>query len=296
MYLGRVAELPDLDLLLPRVLEARGQDGWEGLATEWDFGKSNHFVTVVEFDEPLHGDRFGVLCHGSGPELRGPGPHGIGLYVDQSPRLRELARRIDTPWGPLLVLADQSSVCEYLAGYSSAEECSRKRRTALAERLVPGVVEVSNTTHQGLLAPNDINLGCVVESGDELVPVTLRADLPIHLMVMTPSLSDASIQSLGFAKRAEETGAWSRLAHANLLPHGGGYSVPGYKRLVKVIEREGARIFEIEPGGRASGRAYHSSFRHIPFGYRGEEVVRRAEELGLGSVVNRARPLRQFMI
>jgi len=293
--LAGLSRLPDPEELLGRVHDAScGRLPGLPPSMSWDFGQSNHFISVVEFDSPVAGYPYGVFVHGSGPELRGPGAHGPGLYYDRSPRLGELLTRMTTPWGPLHVLTDKDAVAEYWQGYRQAEKASIDRRRVLTRALLPEAVELFNLAHQGARAPNDYHLGCVVDTGTLPVPVGLRADLPIFVFRMHDNLTDEAVAALGFGERAARLGLTRYLRTANVLPHGGGYRVPGYRRVVRVVTRGEARIYELDVDGR--GRAYHSCLRHVPFDYRGEEVVARAEELGLGELLARGRALHQFMV
>ena len=297
MYLGRMGDCPDPEELLDRIDNLQGKDRFATeTGTTWDFGTSNHFIHVVRYDQPLHGDRYGVLCHGSGPELRGPGRHGPGLYLNRSPRLQELAEKIVTPWGSLNIIRTPAGVTEFQDGMQRADVLSRDRRTRLVKALFPGIEEVSNLTHQGARGSGDVYLGAVAESGDLLVPVALRADLPIYVLRQLPNLADSVIEKLGFYENAERLGLLPFLRTSNLLPHGGGYSIPGYFAISKILERKMERVYEMEVTSGHPARAFHSHFRHVPFNYRGEEVIRRVEELAMGEVVTRAVPLYEFMV
>ena len=298
LFLGRFTELPDPAQTLERIRELSADGSFVSrTGTSWDFGLSNHFVHVLRFDEPIDGSPYGVLCHGSGPELRAPGPWGPGLYVNRSPRLTELARTEGTPWGPLRILEKGAAADEYWQGYLAAEQHSHARRRGMAEALFPGVVEVANLTHQGALAPSDYLIGSVAEVGDTIVPLALRAELPVYLLAARPSLTVEAQEALGFADRAARLGLTEAVSNANVLPHGGGYSLPGYEAIDQVLElADGKRIYVMKVAAGGPARAYHDNFRHVPFGYRGEEVLRRVEELAMGEVVNRGVPLYEFMV
>ena len=167
----------------------------------------------------------------------------------------------------------------------------------MSRALFPDVVEVANLTHQGALAPNDYLIGGVAEVGRTVVPLALRAELPVYLLAARPSLSDKAQETLGFADRAARMGLVNEVSYANVLPHGGGYSLPGYKSIDRVLElEEGNRVYVMKVADGSGTKAYHDNFRHVPFGYRGEEVLRRVEELGMGEVVNRGLPLYEFMV
>jgi len=296
MFLGAIDEPPKPDRLLERVRALSGEGRLQAeTGTSWDFGTSNHFVSVLRLERELGGQRHAVLIHGSGPELRDEGAHGPGLYLERSATLARIARTVETPWGPLCIIEGEGAK-EYRQGYVHADAVSLKRRALLAQVLFPSVRAISNTTHQGASAVNDYHLGCLVDTGGRVVPLALRADLPVYLLEQLPNLDRGVAEMLGMAERADRQGLWPMLSNANLLPHGGGYTVPGYRRVRRVVEAGSTRVFELEVDGDSGARAYHTAFRHVPFGYRGEEVLRRVEELRLGRVVGRAFPVLEFMV
>ena len=296
IYLGVVGELPEPEVLLRRVEELRaGNQLTEATGTTWDFGASNHFISIVKLDSEVEGRGFAVLCHGSGPELRGEGPHGMGLYHDRSPTLQQLAVAMDTPWGTAHIVSGEGAA-RFRQSFVRAEKQARMRRAIVAQKLFRDIEELSNTTHQGASAINDYHLGCVVDTGTLVVPVALRADLPHYLVQMEPNLSAGVMESLGFSQRAAELGVTDWLTHANLLPHGGGYAVPGFRRIRQVMERGPARLFEMEVDSPYGTSTYHTDFRSAPFAYRGEEVVERLQRLGMGRVVAKGLPVYQFVL
>jgi hypothetical protein len=298
LFLGRMAEIPDAGQILHRIRALHAGDTFvASTGTSWDFGKSNHFVHVLRFEHPIEGDEYGILCHGSGPELRGPGPWGPGLYLDRSPRLQELARTVATPWGPLSIIEGPEPVREYWQGYCKADAYSHARRLALAEALFPTVTTVSNLTHQGALAPNDVVIGSVADAGTQRVPLALRADLPIFLLAPRQNLSMEAMTRLGFTDRAARLGLTEQLARANVLPHGGGYALPGYRAIDHIVEAaDGERIYVMEIAQGNPARAFHENFRHVPFDYRGLEVLERVVDLDMAEIANRAHPIYEFMV
>ena len=296
IYLGGLSEIPPPADVLSRLEEVqRNLPHVGGIPLSWDFGKSNHFISVVAFDNDVEGHRYGAVIHGSGPELREEGEHGAGLYFDRSETLGRIVETEATPWGDLLVLRGEA-LKEYWRGYMQAERISCARRRVIAELLFPGIEEISNTTHQGASAPNDLHLGCLVDTGDTPVPLVLRAELPVYVIRGLKNLSPSLVEQLGLAERAAQAGLLDRLTEANILPHGGGYGVAGYRRIAEIIEEGSSRIYVMETEGESPARVYHRNFRNIPFYYRGEEVLRRLEELRLGEVVARGLPKYEFLV
>ncbi len=296
IYLGGLSEIPAPADVLSRIKEVQNNlPQVSGTPLSWDFGKSNHFISVVQFDNEVEGHPYGVVIHGSGPELRNEGEHGAGLYFDRSETLGRIADKETTPWGDLLVLRG-AALDEYWRGYLEAERISRARRKVIADLLFPGIAEISNTIHQGASAPNDVHLGCLVDTGDTPVPLVLKAELPVPIIRCVDNLSPEVVESLGFTERAEGAGLLERLTGANLLPHGGGYGVAGYERIAEIIEEGSSRLYVMETEGANPARVYHRNFRNIPFYYRGEEVLHRLEELRLGEVVALGLPRFEFLV
>lgn len=85
----------------------------------------------------------------------------------------------------------------------------------------------------------------------------------------------------GVAERAAALGVTERLATAGLLPHGSGYAVAGPGEVIRE-EREGRPVVLLRRGGLVTDNP-----REMVTGYRGEEVLTRALELGLGEVACR---------
>jgi len=320
IYLGLLPDLPDSVSVLERIRalqedpqprsplgggacgNAEGGGGVRrltppvaGTAISWDFAASNHFVSVVRMRTPWRNRPYAVLLHGSGPELRSEGPHGPGLYADASAELSRMATREDTPWGPLLI-AKGPQAAQFFSGYKSAEEAAKQRRSVIARSIFPEVEDVCNTTHQGLLACNDILLGCLSEAPGSSVPIVLRADLPVYIVQARPNLSGRILEKTGMGPWAERLGLYDRVAHADLLPHGGGYSIPTYRRVERVEQMGTVRVFVLRTGKGTGALVHHRNFRHVPYGYRGEEVIRQVESLELGNIVAVADPVLEYMV
>ncbi len=117
----------------------------------------------------------------------------------------------------------------------------------------------------------------------------LRAELPAFLLEARSDPSEDSIDNPDFAGRAKRLGIYHRLTKANILPHGGGYALPQVKDAHFVLELEHGRLSEI---GLADGsRQFIRETHGLPYSYRGEEVVRRSVQLGLGELAARMDPV-----
>ncbi|MDQ4075946.1 MAG: hypothetical protein M3220_06835 [Chloroflexota bacterium] len=292
MIVGGLDEVPPMKDLIKRVHEL-GHDNVEidGVPIEWDFGLSNHFIDLFRIEPLVDVDLppYAFMMHFAGDELRGETSFGPGLYWDKSPALRERMRLFDTPFGPLRVLT-RDDARGYYEFYQKVESFVHKRRLYAADRLFDTYELINNDTHQGLTNPNQLLLGCYsFTDSNRLYAIGLRPDLPAYLVRGKPSLSQETIENLGFEKRAQRLEVYDRLTSANVLPHGGGYAYPDILGVADVYQIDGERYFEVDfANGR--GRQVISAVRDLPYEYRGRKVVLRAVELGLAELVARLMP------
>ncbi|MBI2895970.1 MAG: hypothetical protein HYY06_20600 [Deltaproteobacteria bacterium] len=265
----------------------------DGTPLDYDLHESNHFVDVLTVRESVRGTLPSstlFVMHSSGHEHRGPGPRGPGLYYDESDELRRAARVPQTPWGTLTVL-EGDAAWRWFEFVERVQAFNLARREAFARAIFGPFTVIANATHQGLLAPNDANIGCYVFEEDEtdgtaLYPLTLSPTLPAYLVKPRPNLSESVVESLGWAERARSLGVLHRVTGANLLPHGGGYTYPQFRGVGRVVQiGPDRRAFELEPtsGGEP---ILVEDVRALPFGYRGLELVDRTVALGLAEPVH----------
>jgi hypothetical protein len=294
MLVGGLDHLPPRDMLLQRILALQADRiSIDGIPLQWDFGQSNHFITVfrVTVLDDSHLLPYAFVIHGSGSELRGETVWGDGLYWDQSEALRRKAEILETPFGPLRLLTGQAAR-DYYAFFQQVDCFTKNRRLLVARRLFDDTTPYNNDTHQGLVSMNDIVLGTyLVRKGRETIfPLTLQAHLPAYLVRGCPNLSDAAIERLGLGERARRLGLYDRLRSANVIPHGGGYTFPHLQDVLSVIEMGQERCFELSLG-TDDGRQIVSGVHDLPYTYRGVEVVEHVVELGLGELVARLDPI-----
>ncbi|MGD2146325.1 MAG: hypothetical protein PVH41_06510 [Anaerolineae bacterium] len=294
MLLGVLDTLPDRDTTLRRLQALRSIElAINGIPLKWDFGESNHFITIYRTVPPSQTDfpPYAVVIHGSGSELRGETPWGPGLYWDRSEALRQRAETLDTPLGSLLVLTGQAAR-DYCDSFQWVDAFAKERRLLIARRLFDDVTVYSNESHQGLTNMNEMALGIYAARGDDaaILPLTLQAHLPAFMLRSRANLSDEVIERMGWVERAKRLGLYDRLRAANLVPHGGGYTYPHIRDVVSVIEIGQERYFELSFVG-AEARQIVNNVRDLPFTYRGLNVVDRTVALGLGEVVAQLDPV-----
>jgi hypothetical protein len=294
MLVGGLDRLPDRDTVLQRVHALRSVGlNINGVPLKWDFGDSNHFITLFR-TVPLSEREFlpyAFVIHGSGSELRGETSWGDGLYWDQSEALRRKADVVETPIGSLRVLTGQKAR-DYYDFFQWVDDFSKQRRLLIARRLFGDTTFYNNETHQGLINMNEIALGvyAVPGEGEAVFPLTLQAHLPAYLVRSRPNLSADTIERLGWAERARRLGVYGRLRAANLVPHGGGYTFPHVHDVISVIEMDQERYFELS-FVTGEGRQIVGNVRDLPYAYRGLEVVEHTVALGLGELVAQLDPI-----
>ncbi|MGD2178840.1 MAG: hypothetical protein PVG71_13585 [Anaerolineae bacterium] len=294
MLVGGLDRLPDGDMVLQRVEALRSVGlSVNGIPLKWDFGESNHFIALFRTTPLSEGGfaPYAFVIHGSGDELRAETAWGDGLYWDQSEALRRQADVLETPFGSLHVLTGQKAR-GYYDFFEWVEAFAKQRRLLVARRLFDEATVYNNETHQGLVNMNEMALGIYAVRGEEgaILPLTLQAHLPAYLVRSRPNLSDATIDRLGWAERAQRLGVYGRLRAANLVPHGGGYTFPHIQDVVSVIEVEQGRYFELS-FVNGEGRQIVNNVRDLPYAYRGTEVVERTVALGLCELVARLEPV-----
>ncbi|MFQ5833174.1 MAG: hypothetical protein ACE5H4_10760 [Candidatus Thorarchaeota archaeon] len=297
MLVGGLEEAPSMDELLGNVNAVLSREEvLDDIRIEWDFHTGNHFIDIYEV-RPLSEDfdcEYVFIVHGSVPELKGDNDSrfGFGLYSHKSNVLSEMAEEVNTPYGPVRILTDDNA-SRYLGLNDFACELSKKKRRRAAELLFDDFIEISNPIHQGLINMNEHILGCqdTKTAGNRILPITLRSDLPAYLATGNANLEEDSIEHLGFTKRSEKYDVKDRLLNANILPHGGGYKFPSMLGIKRVMETEtGTRYYVTEHATGQESEKVFSSPRELEFTYRGQEVLWKAVELRLCSVVARLMP------
>lgn len=294
MLVGALKKIPDIKELVKNIETLESTKNFiNNVEVKWDFWKSNHFIDVFEVGSSSGKlPKYAAIIHAGCPEFKGDNVKGSGLYWNESKTLSESCEKIKTPFGTAQVL-QAGEAKEYLKLHNTAERFAHERRVLAFKNIFGGKEKevITNATHQGLLNMNEAVLGCNnVKNERELLPVSIKADVPSYLMKGKFNFSKEIIEKLGFKERAEELGVYKRLRQANLLPHGGGYTLPESLKVSRVVELKGRRFFEVE-NISGLGKNIISNARELPFAYRGGEVIKRIAELSLGVPVATLKPI-----
>jgi hypothetical protein len=304
MLVGGLTDLPSKACVLERAVRMKDDRSVvDGIEIKWNLEKGNHFVDVFEL-RPLTPDRrwppYAFIVHTSGSELKRESHLGPGLYADSSRTLAQWAEVVETPFGGMRVLTGDKAR-EYYQFCRIATRFAQQRRLRAAELLFDDFLPIANAIHQGLVSQNEIALGVntwtddEAAAGDAVFPLALQPDLPSYLMQPTLNLTPKRLDELGWTRRSASLGVYGRLRTANVLPHGAGYDFPQLAALIDVHEIHGQLVFEVK-SRRGSGVELLSEFDHVPYEYRGREVLEETIDLGLGVPVAELIPQFVFKI
>jgi hypothetical protein len=186
------------------------------------------------------------------------------------------------------LLAGQTAL-DYYNFFGKAAEFAATKRLMAAEALFGDFEPLANVFHQGPLSPNEMLLGCHHALWDDLLPLTLRPDLPSYLLRGVPNLSQDAIRRALHSSQAPEFVAHC-LRSANIIPHGAGYALDGVRAVRRAWAAGPLRFFELEREVSESTDIV-SDPGFLPVRYRGRQVLMLTLEWGLAEVVGKLDPL-----
>jgi hypothetical protein len=281
--------------LLSRICEVKERELFiGGVPIQWDLDKGNHFIeTHLVEDSRWDGmpiDSHTALIHTSISEFKSQ-LYGFEAFG---------GRWVDTPFGGCYVLEGEAAD-EYFDRYKRLEVLSREKRRLLLTEIFGDCMVVCNPIHQGLSASNVVRLGVydstensTCPSNTPLFPLALRWDIPVYLMRGFQNLSPGVMAQLGFLGRAEELGITDLMENMNILPHGGGYELVKPLRELEDVHRTKRGLYRIVAKGERP--LVFLNPRGLPYTYRGEVVLRAAEEHGLGESMAELRQVCSFKV
>ncbi len=300
LLVGGLEELPDPYSLIKKIDNIKSEElYYDNILIDWDYGISNHFINCFETKNlsDIKLPPYIFLIHGSCPELRDDKFGGIGLYIDKSKSLKEIAIEEVTKLGKHYILLD-SDVKEYLEFNKKALEFSNIKREIIANNIFDyGYTVICNQPHQFLKDCNNMYLGSnctdlkceLIQS--EIFPTTLRADIAAYLFKGKKNLSETTLKNQNLLERAKNLELLDLLKNACILPHGGGYAFNDVEDVLDVLEYKDQRYFVTSLKSNISRLKIIRNVSELQFEYRGRDVVLKTLQLDLGDIIVRLNPL-----
>lgn len=293
ILVGGIEELPDAYEIIKKIDNVKSTELYSGdVLINWDYGISNHFINCYETKilSDIDLPPYIFMIHGSAPEFRDD-KYGLGLYIDSSKSLMNLAIKEPTDFGYQYILLD-SDAKEYVEFNKKAINFSSVKREIIAMNLFSSDFEViCNTPHQFLKDYNNMYLGSNCTDEGNIYPTTLRADLAGYLFRGRKSFSKITLKNNGFLERAEKFELLDLLLNANILPHGGGYMLPDISQVQKVLEYKHQRYFACELVKDKNKLKIVRNVKELQFEYRGRDVILKTIQLELGDIIARLNPI-----
>lgn len=270
----------------------------DDIRLDWDYGVSNHFISCFETNKlsDIEYPPYIFLIHGSAPELRDD-KYGVGVYIDKSDNLKDMAIKEETKFGTQYILLD-SDADNYVELNKRALEFSSEKREIIAKQLFDDNYEIiCNQPHQFLKDYNSIYLGSNCTDIDcnlinsNTFPIALRADISAYLIRGKRNLSETTLMNLNLYKRGENLGVLNRLTAADIAPHGAGYAFPDIKEVIEVLEYKDQRYFVCKLKRGKNRLKIVRVVSDLQYEYRKREVVLKAVQLNLGELTARLTPI-----
>lgn len=298
ILVGGLDVLPEVYEIIKKIDEIKESElYYNDILLNWDYDVSNHFINCFETKNlsDIELPPYMFFIHGSAPEYRNE-KYGMGLYIDKSKFLKELAIEESTKFGKQYILIDNDA-SEYVEFNKKAIEFSKNKRKIIANNIFGNNYKViCDQTHQFLKDYNNMYLGCNCTNTDcifvdsDIFPTALRADVSAYLFKGKDNLKETIMKNLNFLERAENLGVKNILESANILPHGGGYSFPDIKEINKVLEYKDQRYFVCELNTKERVKIIRN-VREIQYEYRGRDIVLKTLQLDLGDIIARLNPI-----
>lgn len=297
--LYRIDNMP----LLPELMRKLSRLKKEGVPIgsqqgKWDVWKSNHFIDLLRLDgvSPNYSQYNEWLSQGN----------YVLIHSSQQVQTERLSHwnekefiKVDTPFGTIGGLTDES-LKEYLRFFQKVEVYSKKKRTSIATELFGehNINCIANPTHQGYYQENNyyvMRLGLynsINQSGEKnlpLFPLAFNGYSFIYLYEGQTNIKKQHWTNNQY-QRAKNRGHFDFLKQANLLPHGGGYSLIYPFSTVRSVVLDGVIYFELTDAPMES-QMIIQNIEALEYGYRDPtEILPLVDRLELGKRVARFVP------
>lgn len=279
------ANVPSIEDLQNRLYESQKT----GVVIEkndmkFNLGVSNHFIELCKVEKSnydhLKKDDIVAFIHTSPSELK------MDLY-DYDLWKNKGGKWIDTPLGAIFTLVGDLADA-YYKKYREIDLFGRIKREKIAEILFDDFEIICNPTHQGLSQVDTVRLG-LYDSSDNttskdkpVFPLTLRWDLPIYLIEGLPNINEKNVVHINPNNGEKISNDMQDLfLKLNILPHGGGYSLPFSSQGWSIKNNGYGRSFVHKTGRRSY--VFHKP-SELPYYYRGKEVLDKVVKHEFGKV------------
>ena len=299
ILVGGLEEVLDPYDLIKKIDKIKSEElYYNEILIDWDYGISNHFINCFETKNLSSIDLppYIFLIHGSAPEFRDE-KYGMGLYIDKSKTLKDIAIEEKSKFGKQYILLD-SDAKDYLEFNKKALQFSNSKREIIANQLFDsGYKTICNQPHQFLKDYNNMYLGsnctdtnCDIITSD-IFPTTLRADIAAYLFKGKRNLSETTLKNADLLERGEELEMLDLLTNANILPHGAGYDFRDIEEVLDILEHKDQRYFVTSLKTNISRLKIIRDVGELQFEYRGRDIVLKTIQLDLGDIIARLNPL-----
>ncbi len=299
ILVGGLEEILDPYDLIKKIDKIKSEElYYNEILIDWDYGISNHFINCFETKNLSSIDLppYIFLIHGSAPEFRDE-EYGMGLYIDKSKTLKDIAIEEKSKFGKQYILLD-SDAKDYLEFNKKALQFSNSKREIIANQLFDsGYKTICNQPHQFLKDYNNMYLGsnctdtnCDIITSD-IFPTTLRADIAAYLFKGKRNLSETTLKNADLLERGEELEMLDLLTNANILPHGAGYDFRDIEDVLDILEHKDQRYFVTSLKTNISRLKIIRDVGELQFEYRGRDIVLKTIQLDLGDIIARLNPL-----
>lgn len=244
----------------------------------------NHFINVYQESSFTEEDKYWIAIHGSG-EMRKDTSLGMGIYIDESQQLQSIARRYNTPVGPIYYLLGEEAM-SFMDQYRKAEEFSAESREYLAKRIIPNSEILYNTSHLTITEPGSYFFGVYNIIPRQIYPFLIDKNNGIALLQAQGNFSSNAINILGWKEQAIRANARIVLQSINGLPHGGGKLYGQNEYRLAGVYFDGNKIRYTIFDGKSEFKV--DNLKGLgPITYKGLEELDSIKKLGLANEVGR---------
>jgi hypothetical protein len=238
----------------------------------------NHFINFYQKATSKEEKGYWIVIHGSG-EIRNDSALGMGIYIDESQKLQKIARRYNTPLGPIYYLLGEEAMV-FMDQYRKAEKISAESREYLARKIIPNLRILCNVSHLTIIKPGNYFLGIYSTVPGEIYPFLINEKDGIALMEAQQCFFANTFEILGWKEQIAQLDVEDLLKSINGLPHGCGkiYNQNQYQ-LIYAFYQRGRILYTISDG---KNNFTVDNLKSLgPVTYKGEEELNYIKRLGL---------------